>query len=636
MITHPRIVSCFLFCLSCEILQQARGGDAEHYLNEWAAHIPGGARLARAVAEEHGFHVIRESPSLPDHYVFRRSDTPHRSRRAASTHTRSLSADHRVLFAEQQQLLARAKRGVIDDAAERREFARMAVPNDPDFSDEWYINQAVRDTRRRDLTVTDLRVRDVWMKGITGKNIVVTIIDDGLESNHTDLINNYDPKASYDFNANDDDPFPRYDPTNENKHGTRCAGVVSMSANNNVCGVGIAFNSKIGGIRMLDGKVNDLIEAQSLAFRNDHIHIFSASWGPTDDGMTLDGPRLLSGRAIVRGVTEGRGGKGTLYVWASGNGGFKGDCCAADGYASAIETIAVSSCTQDGNVPLYAERCPATLTTAYSSGVPLEGRVVSADLHNLCTNSHSGTSASAPMVAGILALLLEINPNITWRDAQHILVHTSRMEPLVQAGDWYTNGAGYCVNLAFGFGLVDALAVVQLGDPTVWKGVGDQHICEVEPILPNKFPYAFQTGKSVVVKFKTDGCAGQENEVNFLEHVKVLVSVAHQRRGSIYVALQSAMGTKTPLMLERKLDTKNKALKVWPLLSTHSWGERPQGTWTVRVADRNVFRHSGVYHGNVSSLKLVLYGTKHQPDHQKSSPRNCRVDQTLLKWRMKK
>lgn len=55
-----------------------------------------------------------------------------------------------------------------------------------------------------------------------------------------------DPLASYDFNNHDNDPIPRYDPTNENKHGTRCAGEVAAKVDGQ-CGVGAAYNSKVGG-----------------------------------------------------------------------------------------------------------------------------------------------------------------------------------------------------------------------------------------------------------------------------------------------------------------------------------------------------------------------------------------------------
>lgn len=97
-----------------------------------------------------------------------------------------------------------------------------------------------------------------------------------------------DPQASYDINGNDPDPMPR--DNGDNKHGTRCAGEVAAIAFNDVCGVGVAYKSKIGGVRMLDGTVNDAVEAKALGLNPDHIDIYSASWGPEDDGSTVDGP----------------------------------------------------------------------------------------------------------------------------------------------------------------------------------------------------------------------------------------------------------------------------------------------------------------------------------------------------------
>jgi hypothetical protein len=78
--------------------------------------------------------------------------------------------------------------------------------------------------------------------------------------------------------------------TGDNKHGTRCAGEVAAVAQNDICGVGVAYNAKIGGVRMLDGTVNDAVEAKALGLNPDHIDIYSASWGPEDDGSTVDGP----------------------------------------------------------------------------------------------------------------------------------------------------------------------------------------------------------------------------------------------------------------------------------------------------------------------------------------------------------
>ena len=128
--------------------------------------------------------------------------------------------------------------------------------NDPLWKDMWYLN------RKDDL---NMNVEGAWSLGYSGQGVAVSILDDGIEKDHPDLVANYDPLASTDINDNDDDPSARYDFKDSNRHGTRCAGQVAAARNNSLCGVGIAFNSKIGGIRMLDSKakVTDVVEARS-------------------------------------------------------------------------------------------------------------------------------------------------------------------------------------------------------------------------------------------------------------------------------------------------------------------------------------------------------------------------------------
>ena len=80
---------------------------------------------------------------------------------------------------------------------------------------------------------------------------------------------------------------------------------MSGARDNGVCGVGVAYDSMVAGIRMLDQPyMTDLIEANSMGHEPNLIDIYSASWGPTDDGRTVDGPRNATMRAIVRGVNE--------------------------------------------------------------------------------------------------------------------------------------------------------------------------------------------------------------------------------------------------------------------------------------------------------------------------------------------
>ena len=77
-----------------------------------------------------------------------------------------------------------------------------------------------------------------------------------------------------------------------------------MEANNEKCGVGVAFNAGIGGIRMLDGTVTDRIEATALIHALEKVDIYSASWGPSDDGRTVEGPGRLARQSLYRGITE--------------------------------------------------------------------------------------------------------------------------------------------------------------------------------------------------------------------------------------------------------------------------------------------------------------------------------------------
>ena len=79
---------------------------------------------------------------------------------------------------------------------------------------------------------------------------------------------------------------------------SRCAGEVAAAANNGVCGVGVAYNAQIGGIRMLDGDVTDAVEGSSLSHARDYIDIYSSSWGPEDKGMKVDGPGKFAKDAL--------------------------------------------------------------------------------------------------------------------------------------------------------------------------------------------------------------------------------------------------------------------------------------------------------------------------------------------------
>jgi furin len=100
-------------------------------------------------------------------------------------------------------------------------------------------------------------------------------------------------------------------------------------------------------------------------------------------------------------------------------------------------------------IPWYSEACSSTMATTYSSGSSGERKVITTDLHNGCTSSHTGTSASAPMAAGVIALVLEANPSLNWRDVQHITVRNCHVANL-RATDWRVNSVGRNYSHSFG------------------------------------------------------------------------------------------------------------------------------------------------------------------------------------------
>lgn len=575
------------------------------YLNQWAVEIPGGLAVARALAKELDYDLVRQIGALEDHFLFRHRLHPTRMKRSAVHITRRLSEDDRVLWAEQQYEKRRSKRAAV--VSECRECSVDKLFSDPMWNQQWYL----QDTRTSpSLPKLDLHVIPVWQKGITGRGVVITVLDDGLEWNHTDIYSNYDPAASYDFNDNDPDPFPRYDSTNENKHGTRCAGEIAMQADNNKCGVGVAYNAKVGGIRMLDGIVTDAIEASSIGFNPDHVDIYSASWGPNDDGKTVEGPGRLAQKAFEYGIQKGRGGKGSIFVWASGNGGRQGDNCDCDGYTDSIFTVSISSASQHGLSPWYAEKCSSTLATAYSSGDYSDQRITSADLHDECTQTHTGTSASAPLAAGIFALALEQNPELTWRDLQHLVVWTSEYDPLSSNPGWKRNGAGLMVNSRFGFGLLNAKALVDLAEPSTWRHVPEKRECIVKD---DSFqPRELKAAGEITVEIPTRACRGQDNQVLSLEHVQVEASIEYTRRGDLHITLTSPAGTTTVLLAERERDTSSSGFRNWYFMSVHTWGEDPSGTWSLKITDTSGRMENK---GRILSWRLILHGTSVKPEH---------------------
>lgn len=518
-----------------------------------------------------------EPMPIPDHWVF--AINKHDVRK------RDVLSDRRVYPGGTSVLQKRAPVGAAQGSCVPRKLSKREETlvddvkeefgiKDPLFSKQWHLYDP---TNRHDINVTG-----AWRLGARGKDVVVAVLDDGIDYNHPDLADAFFMSGSYDYNLHVQEPKPLL---MDDWHGTRCAGEIAAQFND-ACGVGIAPAAKVAGIRILSGHLEVEDEARALNHHIQENDIFSCSWGPSDDGTHMEGPPLISKRAILNAVENGRAGLGTIYVLAAGNGNHNGDNCNYDGYTNSIYSLTISSVDEDNMHPFYSESCPANIACTYSSNSKKKITTTdrfddrsSSDAKQACTDAHTGTSASAPMAAGILALALGERPDLTWRDLQYIAREAAvpfEMADAESRGNWTEVHDGKLYHNDYGYGILDAGRVVEVAKG--WKNVKPQAWFFSEFNAPNdSFTDKYET-QIEVTQDMLDGA-----NLEKLEHVNVKLSYQYEFRGALKWTLTSPSGHEVVLAERRRNDRASFPVDDWQFLSVAHWGEDPVGTWTLKV-----------------------------------------------------
>ncbi|KAI1827121.1 peptidase S8/S53 domain-containing protein [Xylaria intraflava] len=484
--------------------------------------------------------------------------------------------------------------GVADTEALKKQESAMNTLgiHDPIFAEQWHLFNPIQ-------LGHDVNVIDVWLSGVTGKNATIAMVDDGLDMYSNDLKPNYYAFGSWDFNDNRPEPRPTLD---DDKHGTRCAGEIS-AAKNDVCGVGVAYDSKIAGIRILSKQISEADEAAAMNYDYQHNQIYSCSWGPPDDGRSMDAPGILIKKAMLNGVQNGRGGLGSIYVFASGNGAQSEDNCNFDGYTNSIYSITVGAIDRQGIHPYYSEKCSAQLVVTYSSGST--DAIHTTDVgENQCYNGHGGTSAAAPLAAGIFALALQVRPDLTWRDMQYIALESAVPIDL-DTGEWQQTTQGKQYSHTFGYGKVDSHALVETAKS--WKNVKPQAWFYSPWLHVKKEIPQGDEGLSVYFNV-TEEMLGEAN-FERVEHVTITMNVEHTQRGDLSVDLISPNNVVSHISATRRLDTSDQGYDDWTFMSVVHWGESGVGTWTIVVRDTEVNDHKGTF----IDWHLKLWGESKDP-----------------------
>ena len=305
-----------------------------------------------------------------------------------------------------------------------------------------------------------INVYEAW-EDYTGKGVLVAINDDGVEYTHPDLATNYDPTRDWDNRNNDADPFP----STGDFHGTAIAGIIG-AASNGIGMVGVAYDSTIVAYRNA-GVLNFQFEGQSA------FDISNNSWGVSGN---LSSTSTKYSQDLTSAISNGRNGKGTIIVFSGGNGRADGDNVNNSELRNSRFSIAVGTIDADGKYLPFSTPGAPILVSAPGTRVVTTDRT-GANGYSDGSNSTlgpdyaslDGTSVSAPIVSGVVALMLEANPNLGWRDVQEILAYSAWNSDPGYSG-WATNGAtnwnggGLRYSHDYGFGLVDARAAVRLAE----------------------------------------------------------------------------------------------------------------------------------------------------------------------------
>ena len=437
------------------------------------------------------------------------------------------------------------------------------LPTDPHFGNQWHLNNTTN-------PIIDVNAEPAWDAGYTGQGEIVGVLESGWEITHSDLSPNYNATASQPDNG-------------LTTHGTSVAGVIAAQDNNGLGGVGVAYDAQIS--RLYYG--TDTETATAFGYRNDLNDIKNNSWGPSDNGALHD-ISSVELTALKNAYQTGRGGLGEVFAWAAGNGG-TGDRVEYDPYASSRYVTPFGAVGDADTRAYYNELGSAHLVVTQSNGNG--AGIYTTAYSNTYTSSFGGTSSASPLGAGVVALMMQANPNLTVRDIDHILINSARK---VDPGDpdWTVNGAGHDVSYDYGYGAVDAGTATAMA--ATWTNVGPEVSASAFQSVELAIPDNDATGITQNVVMPDD---------ILIEHIELVMNVTHTYVGDLEIVMTSPMGTESIVSAAPRGDSRNDLVN-YVFTSRRHWDEASAGTWTVKVADR-ASADTGTWH----NFEIYVYGT---------------------------
>jgi len=480
-------------------------------------------------------------------------------------------------------------------------------PTDPLYASQWHF-----------ALIGDIET--IWEE-YDGSGVSVGVYDDGVDYNHPDLDGNYDPsKRVVDGNGTPIDGFPVRFVPNGDGHGTSVAGLIAAEANNGIGGVGVAHGASISAVNIFGTSVYGFVNGDLDAFldvagQGVMFDISSNSWGATP----LYSQSLHEGFAAELDLVYeemsafGRGGLGTIIVQAAGNDNMDGN---GDGVNASRFTITVAATDELGYAAWYTNYGASILVAAPGAEVTTDLRGSAGYDRGNYTTEFGGTSAATPVVSGVIALMLEANPGLGWRDVQNILAASATLTGSAfdatgaateEDGLWQSNGAttwnggGYHIHTNYGYGMINAFNAVRMAE--VWHLFG-----------PAMTSYNERVGLAEVsfddVRVPSGGVS---RTVSFggnlwVEHVQLTLKLDSDQMMDLEVRLTSAEGTTVTVAHADsvRFNPFDAIDGEWTFGIDALRGEKALGDWTITVYDRLSGRTVTV----LESAELAIYGSR--------------------------
>ncbi|PSW91951.1 hypothetical protein C0W92_02895 [Photobacterium angustum] len=517
--------------------------------------------------------------------------------------------------------------------------------SDPLYFQQWHLNNTGQDAYALSKASEgfDINIGQLHDQGITGKDIHVAIVDSGLEIAHEDLVENVIPGMSYDFVEQDNDPSPNQYET-DGDHGTSVAGLTAAVGFNGKGGRGVAPSASLSGFNFLKEQGLDVFYETHGGDKTQTADVINQSYGFNSN--IFFPVKYSSNETLILKSYYETASKPALMIKSAGNGfqelGFywrvnsseeearlPAQIANSDPESASFYNTVVSALNANRETPLssystvgasvlfaapggeYGFEYPAMITTdvagcdrgysieygfgGYSGGLDDE---IQSESECSYTSRFNGTSSAAPVASGVAALIMQSNPELSWRDVRYIMAKTATkidldFVPVILSQDgeqyiaepgWVTNGAGNRYHNWYGYGMINAVEAVQMAT---------RNYTLLPPLIESEFITSDVIG-AVEIPENFEGITKQIEITDdiTIEAIQLKLDLDHERMSDIAVEVISPSGTRSVVATPRHLHYINPknyfGYDAEILFLSHAFlDEVAAGIWTVKIVDTN-------------------------------------------------